>query len=307
MKAEGHMLKLGAGQFIEGFEPQLVGKKAGDKVEVKVAFPENYGAQHLAGRDAIFDVTIHEIHEEAEATADDELAQRLGLADLTALKDAVKEQLQKEYDNQARVVLKKALLDALDETYSFDLPAGMVEAEHNSVMEQVKADRKQRGDDAEELSKEEEAEYKAISERRVRLGLVLSEVGEQNNITVSQEELQRAVIQEAQRYPGQEKEVFDYFSKNEQALQSLRGPVFEEKTVDFILELATVTEKKVSPEELASALEDEHDHDCHDENCSHETHAKKKKPAAKKSSDDKKTSEKKAAPKKKAAAKKKDA
>lgn len=320
MKAEGHMLKLGAGQFIEGFEPQLEGKKAGDKVEVKVTFPENYGAAHLAGREAIFDVTIHEIHEEAESQIDDELAKRLGLEDLEALKNAVKEQLQKEYDNQSRIVLKKALLDSLDAAYDFDLPATMVDAEYNSVIEQVKADRKQRGDENEELSAEEEKEYKSISERRVRLGLVLSEVGEANNITISEEELKRAVITEAQKYPGQEKEVFDYFSSNNQALQSLRGPLFEEKTVDFILELAEVSDKTVSAEELANALNDDEEHECGDDNCSHESHKKeakkkapaKKKTAAKKKSDeakseDKPAAKKKAPAKKKAAAKKKDA
>lgn len=311
MKAEGHMLKLGAGQFIEGFEPQLVGKKAGDKVEVKVAFPEQYGAAHLAGRDAIFDVTIHEIHEEIAGKADDELAKRLGMADLDALKNAVKEQLQKEYDSQSRMLLKKELLDILDEKHQFELPEMMREAEYNNIVDQVKADRQQRGDSDVELSEEEQAEYKDIAARRVRLGLVLSEIGHQNNITVSDPELQKAVITEAQRYPGQEKEVFDFYSKNRQALESLRGPIFEEKTVDFILELAEVKEKSVSAEELASALNDgEEEHHCHDESCSHESHKKpaKKKGAAKKTTASKKEDTadkpKKAAPKKKAAAKK---
>lgn len=306
MKAEGHMLKLGAGQFIEGFEPQLVGKKAGDQIDVKVTFPEQYGAAHLAGRDAIFDVTIHEIHEEAASKADDDLAKRLGLDDLAALKDAVKEQLQREYDNQSRIVLKKALLDALDDAYDFDLPPAMLDAEYTNIIEQVKYDRKTRGDESEELSKEEEAEYKSISERRVRLGLVLSEIGMQNNLSVSDEELKRAVITEAQKYPGQEKQVFDYYSQNKQALESLRGPLFEEKTVDFILELADIKDKKVSAEELASALDDDHDHDhdCGDENCSHSAHKKpvKKKGAAKKKPAAKKEAKK--APAKKSAKKK---
>jgi trigger factor len=308
MKAEGHFLKLGSGQFIPGFEDQLVGVKAGDKVEVKVTFPENYGAHELAGRDAIFDVVVHEIHEDAGAEINDALAERLGLENLDKLKAAVKEQLQADYDRQSRMVLKKALLDALDETHTFKVPQGMLEAEYNNILDQVKWDRQQReGADADaSLSKAEEKEYHEIAERRVRLGLVLSEIGVSNKITVADTELQQAVIREAQKYPGQEREVFDYFSKNRQALESLRAPLFEEKTVDFILELASVKEKKVSIEELAHALDDDddHNHDCGDESCSHESH---KKPAAKKKAAAKKTDDKpaaKKAPAKKAAAKK---
>lgn len=287
MKAEGHFLKLGSGQFIPGFEEQLVGAKAGDKVEVKVGFPAQYGATELAGRDAIFDVTVHEIHEDAGAEINDDLATRLGLENLDKLKAAVKEQLQADYDRQSRMVLKKGLLDALDETHKFKVPQGMLEAEYNNIIDQVKWDRQQReGADTEvSLSKAEEKEYHEIAERRVRLGLVLSEIGTSNKITVSDVELQQAVIREAQKYPGQEREVFDYFSKNRQALESLRAPLFEEKTVDFILELAEVKEKKVSVDELAHALDedDEHQHDCGDDSCGHESHKKAKKAPAKKS------------------------
>ena len=302
MKAEGHFLKLGGGQFIPGFEDQLIGVKAGDKVDVKVSFPKNYGAKELAGRDAIFEVNVHEIHEDAAAEANDELAERLGLENLDKLKDVIKQQLQADYDRQSRMVLKKGLLDALDDLHQFAIPAGMLEAEYNNIIDQVKIDRQQReGIDTDvELSKKDLAEYKSISERRVRLGLVLSEIGVSNKITITDQELQQAVIMEAQKYPGQEKQVFDYFSKNRQALDSLRAPLFEEKTVDFILELVKVTEKKVTPEELAVALDEDdedhdHAHDCGDDSCGHESHKKKaeaKKPAAKK------------APAKKAAAKK---
>lgn len=302
MKAEGHMLKLGSNQFIPGFEEQMIGKKAGDSFEVNVSFPAEYGAAHLAGRDAIFAVTIHEIHEDAKAEIDDAFAERLGLENLDALKNAVREQLQAEYDGQSKMVLKKHLLDQLDDLHkNITIPATMLEAEFQTIQDQVKADRQQRGDKNTDMSKAEEKEYREISERRVRLGLVLSEIGMQNDIKVENAELQQAVIAEAQKYRGQEKEVFDYFSKNPQALEQLRGPLFEEKTVDFILELATVTEKKVSADDLAAALDDgddhDHAHDCGDDSCSHEAHNKDKKPAAKK----------KAPAKKKAAAKKKDA
>ena len=293
MKAEGHNLKLGSGQFIPGFEEQLVGKKAGEKVEVKVSFPEEYGAAELAGRDAIFDVTIHEIQEQGEAKVDDEFAKSLGMDDVAALKKAVEEQLQNEYDSQSRMSLKKNLLDALDEAHDFEIPEGMRKLEVESILSQVEADRKRQGEEA-ELSDDEKAEFEAIAERRVRLGLVLAEVGNNNDITVADNELQQAVISEAQKYPGQEKEVFDYYSKNRQALESLRAPLFEEKVVDFIVELAEVTEKEVSAEDLLKAIEEDDE--------APKKPAKKKKAASKKKADEKSAEE-----KKKPAAKKKTA
>ncbi|MBX2834382.1 MAG: trigger factor [Micavibrio sp.] len=256
MKAEGHNLKLGSGQFIPGFEEQLIGAKAGDTLDVKVSFPENYGAAHLAGRDAIFECTVHQIREDGEAQIDDEFAKSLGLEDVKALKAAVEEQLQKELDQQSRINLKKNLLDVLDEKHEFEIPAGMLEMEFDNIMQQIEMDRKQSGQDV-DSSDEEKAEFREIANRRVRLGLVLSEVGQQNKITVNDQELQRAVITEAQKYPGQEKEVFDYYSKNPQALESLRAPLFEEKVVDYIVELADVKEKEISAEALAKLLEEE--------------------------------------------------
>ena len=298
MKAEGHKLKLGSGMFIPGFEEQLVGKKAGDKVEVKVSFPEAYQAPDLAGRDAIFDVEIHEIHEDAEAQVDDEFAKALGLDDLEALKKAVGEQLQNEFDNQSRMALKKELLDYLDDAHSFEIPKMMLEMENTNILDQIKIER-QRNGEGEDLSKEEEKEFKEIAERRVRLGLVLAEVGNAQKVTVSDPELQQAVIREAQRYPGQEKEVFDYYSKNREAVESLRAPLFEDKVVDYILELADVSEKEVKADELMAILEDDAEE------------KPKKKAAAKKSTakkddakDEKKPAAKKAPAKKKAAAKK---
>ncbi len=283
MAAEGHNLELGSGQFIPGFEEQLIGKKAGDKVEVKVGFPEEYGAAELAGRDAIFDVEIHEIRESVDAVIDDEFAKTLGMEDLAALRKAVEDQTNQEFNNHSRLKLKKELLDQLDGEYDFDIPEGMKDAELQNILHQIKVENQQRGVD-EEPSDEEKEELEVIAARRVRLGLVLSEVGKEADITVVDAELQQAVIQEAQKYPGQEKEVFDYFSKNREALESLRAPIYEDKVVDYILELSTVTEKEVSVEELTA--DDEEDE------------KPKKKPAAKKPA-----AKKKAAPKKKEEAK----
>lgn len=294
MHAHGHKLKLGSGQFIPGFEDQLIGQKAGEKVEVKVTFPENYGAAELAGREAIFDVDIHEIHEESEAQVDDEFAKSLGLDDVAALKKAVGEQLQQEYDHHSRLNLKKALLDFLDDAHDFEIPAGMLELENKNILDQLELDRKRNGEDG-EISDAEKKEYAAIAERRVRLGLLLSEIGNTNNITVSDPELQQAVIREAQRFPGQEKDVFDYYSKNRNALESLRAPLFEDKVVDYILELASVSEKEVTSEELIAALEEDDE----------KPKAKKKSSAKKKDEGDKPAEDKRPAAKKKAPAKKK--
>ena len=256
MHAHGHKLKLGSGQFIPGFEEQLIGQKTGEKVEVKVKFPDQYGAAELAGREAIFDVDIHEIHEEGEAEINDEFAQSLGIENVEALRKAVGEQLQQEFDQQSRLNLKKDLLDFLDDAHDFEIPGGMLELENKNILDQLELDRQRNGEKA-EITEEEKHEYAAIAERRVRLGLLLSEIGNSNNITVSDPELQQAVIREAQRYPGQEKDVFDYYSKNRNALESLRAPLFEDKVVDYILELAEVKEKEVTPEQLMAALEED--------------------------------------------------
>ncbi|PCJ99788.1 MAG: trigger factor [Zetaproteobacteria bacterium] len=302
MAAEGHHLELGSNSFIPGFEDQLIGKKAGDKLEVKVQFPEEYGSAELAGRDAIFDVEIHEIRESVEAEIDDEFAKSLGMDDLKALRDAVAEQTNQEFDNHSRLKLKKELLDQLDESHKFDIPQGMKDLELQNILQQVKMDNQQRGIDVDPTD-EETAELTDIAARRVRLGLVLSEIGKENNIQVADAELQKAVITEAQKYPGQEKEVFDYFAKNREALESLRAPIYEDKVVDFILELATVTEKEVTVEELTS------DEDADDASKS----KTKKKPAAKKKEtakkDDKSANEESSSKSesKKAPAKKKDA
>lgn len=251
MHAHGHSLELGAGQFIEGFEDQLIGKKAGDKVEVNVKFPDDYHAEELKGREAIFDVEVEEVQEYAETKIDEEFAKKLGFEDKKALEAAVEEQIQGQHDNLSRLKLKRALLDALDEGHDFEVPAGMLDMEFDAIMQQVRMERQNELKDGKlELEDGEEDELRAICERRVRLGMVLSEIGQSNNIQVNDQELQRAVIREAQRYPGQEAQIFEYYKKNRQALDSLRAPLFEDKVVDYILELAEVKEKDVSLDEL---------------------------------------------------------
>lgn len=251
MHAHDAQLELGSGQFIPGFEDQLVGKKVGDKVEVKVTFPEQYHAAELAGQDAIFDTEVKEIRQAKPVEINDEFAQKLGLDNEKALREIIEKQMQSEYDGFSRQKVKRALLDSLDDSHDFEIPAGMKDMEYQNILMQVKMERQADLQDGElKLTAEEEEELQAIAERRVRLGLVLSEVGRANNVKITDQELQRAVIMEAQRYPGQEAQVFEYYRKNRQALDALRAPVFEDKVVDFILELASVSETPVSIEAL---------------------------------------------------------
>lgn len=258
MHAHDAQLELGSGQFIPGFEDQLAGKKVGDKVEVKVTFPEAYHAAELAGQDAIFDVEVKEILQAKATEINDDFAKKLGLDSEKALRDIIEKQIQSEYDNLSRQKVKRALLDTLDDSHDFEIPSGMKDMEYQNILMQVKMERQADLKDGElNLTSEEEEELHAIAERRVRLGLVLSEVGRANNIQITDQEMQRAVINEAQRYPGQEAQVFEYYRKNRQALEALRAPVFEDKVVDFILELASVTEKPVSIEELTKEEEEE--------------------------------------------------
>lgn len=256
MKAEGHKLELGSNQFIPGFEDQLVGQKVGSKIEVNVTFPENYGAPDLAGREAIFDVTIHEIHETAEAEINDEFATTLGFDDEKALRDAVKHQLSTDYEMQTRQNMKRQLLDYLDDKHSFEIPQGMLDAELQGITQQIEEERKL-SEEAEDLSDEEKEELTTIAERRVRLGLVIAEIGSANKVQVNDQDLQRAVIAEAQKYPGQEKQFFDFYQGNQQAQEGMRAGLFEDKVVDFLFEQADVTEKEVSIEELMADDEEE--------------------------------------------------
>ena len=257
MEGHGHKLELGSGQFIPGFEEQLTGKNAGDKVEVKVSFPAEYHAAELAGQAAVFDVEIKAVHEHADAELDGEFAKKLGFDDMSAVRGAIEKQIQADYDQMSRMKLKRSLLDALDDSHSFDVPQGMLDLEYQNIRQQIAMERQNELKDGQlDMTPDEEEELHAIAERRVRLGLVLSEIGRANNIQVNDQELNRAVIQEAQRYPGQESVVFDYYRKNRQALEALRAPVFEDKVVDYISQIATVTDKPVSLEELQADEDD---------------------------------------------------
>lgn len=256
MHAHGVELELGSGRFIPGFEEQLIGKNAGENVEVKVTFPKDYGAKELAGRDAIFDTIIESINEPGPVEINDDFAKKLGMEDVAALKAAVEQQMNAEYEMHSKMKVKRQLLDVLDENHDFDIPEGMVEAEYKGILQQVEAERKAGGPDAPELTEEDKEELELIAERRVRLGLVLAEIGSQNKVVVTDKELQREVMVEAQKYPGQEKMVIDYYQKNPSALQMLRAPLFENKVVDLILKDATITDKEVSVEDLTKEDDD---------------------------------------------------
>ncbi len=264
---EGVQLELGSGSFIPGFEEQLIGAKAGNEKKVEVTFPENYGSSDLAGKAATFDVTVKEVQKPVAAKVDDDLAVAMGLQDLKALKETIKGQIERSHAQMSRARLKRVLLDTLAAQYDFDIPEGMVDIEYRQIWEQIKRDAIQSGeamedelkDKEEPDSKEERAEFRALAERRVRLGLLLSEVGRDNNVQIRQEEVNRMVAEEARRYPGQEKEVMEFYRNNEQAMAQLRAPIYEDKVVDFILELAEVKDRTVTREALEQALESEDD------------------------------------------------
>ncbi len=315
--AEDAQVVIGAGQFIPGFEEQLIGVKAGDEKVLKVTFPAEYQAADLAGKDAEFAVTVKAVKKPVDTKIDDEFAKKLGMDSLTALREAIVKSLEGEHKSQSRNRAKRRILDALDAKHDFDLPANMVEAEFNAIWQQVEADVKAGNLDEEDKDKSEDdlkAEYRAIAERRVRLGLVLAEIGQEAKITVAAEELARAINAEAMRYPGQEKQIAEYFQKNPEAQARLRAPIFEEKAVDYILELAKVKDVEVSRDELYADDDAPGDTSAKKKTAKKKTAAKKtaaKKPAAKKApakTTARKPAAKKAAPEKapakKAAAKK---
>ena len=253
-------LKLGSGQFIPGFEDQLTGTKAGEKRDVNVTFPENYGSKDLAGKPATFAVTVKEIHKPVAATLDDALAKQMGLDDLETLRKAVRDQLGRDYARVVRARLKRQLLDRLAEAHQFTVPQGMVDLEFDAIWKNVEEERKQGplSDPALAGKSEDElkVEFRRIAERRVRLGLLLSEVGRLNNIQVSQEEVNRALVEQARRFPGQERQVIEYYRNNPDALAQLRAPLFEDKVIDFITEMASVTDKPATIEELMKEPEE---------------------------------------------------
>jgi trigger factor len=251
---------LGSDSFIPGFEAQLIGAKAGDQRTVNVAFPENYTATHLAGRDASFDVTVKSVSAPGELVLDDEFAKQFGFDSLDKLKDAIRSNIERDYTRASRDKLKRALLDALDKKYSFELPEGLVEQEFSGIWTQVENEQKAGGKSFEEEGTTEEAaraDYRRIAERRVRLGLVLAEVGQSANVQVTDDEVTQALLERARQFPGQEKMVWDYYRNNPEALAQLRAPVFEEKVVDHIVAMAKVTDQTVSKDELFKIEADE--------------------------------------------------
>lgn len=258
--AEGFKLKLGSGQFVPGFEDQLIGAKAGDAKVLDITFPENYGNADLSGAAVTFDVTVHEVHKAIPAAADDELAKQVGLESLEKLREIIREQMSRDLTQMARARIKRALLDILADNHAFPVPESLTEHEFGAIWKQVEEDRANGQLDPQDEGKSDDelkAEYRTLAERRVRLGLLLSEVGRTNNVTVSQEDLNQGLMAEARRYPGQERFVFQYYRENPQALDQIRAPIFEDKVIDFILELAKVEDRVVTAEELRAEPEGE--------------------------------------------------
>src|SRR5499427_6625229 len=253
-------VNVGSGTFIPGFEDQLVGMAAGETRTVTVTFPANYPTATLAGKQAEFEVVAKSVEAPGTVTVDEALATSLGMESLDKLKSLVKERIAREHAGMSRQKLKRQLLDQLDAMHKFSPPPTLVEDEFTNVWNAIESDLKQQGRTfADEGTTEEKAreEYRTIAERRVRLGLVLAEIGEKNNIKVADDELSRAIVERARQVPGREQEVWDYYRKNPQALASIRAPLFEEKVVDFLVELATVTDKQVSREQLYEDDEDD--------------------------------------------------
>ncbi len=251
--AKDHRLELGSNAFIAGFEEQLIGHIVGDKVEANVTFPKEYVNAELAGKPAVFAVEIKEIHEPDAINLDEGLAKKMGFDDLETLRKAARDQMEREYARMARARLKRELLDRLAEKHDFPAPQGMVDLEFAAIWRNVEAERQRGTSDpsiAGKTDDEIKAEFRVIAERRVRLGLLLSEVGRLNNIQVTQDEVNRVMMEEARRFPGQERKVFEYFRKNPEAAAQLRAPLFEDKVVDFIIEMAKVTDRPVAIDEL---------------------------------------------------------
>ena len=259
---EDHPLVLGSKQFIPGFEEQLIGVKAGDEKVIEVTFPEDYQAENLAGKATTFDVTVKKVAAQGDVTIDDEFATGLGLESLEKLKELVRSQIESQHGAMTRQRVKRQLLDKLDEHYSFELPEALLDSEFDVIWRQVEEDMKRNEktfEDEDTTEDEAKAEYRKIAERRVRLGLVLSDIGEKNEIQVSEEEMQRALYDRVRQFPGQEQQVFEYYKNNQAAIASLRAPIYEEKVVDFMLELAAVTDKTVTKEELEQMIAEDDD------------------------------------------------
>jgi len=264
--AEGHSLELGSNSFIPGFEDGIVGAKPGTTIDVPVTFPEDYQAAHLAGKLAVFEVKLNELHEKADASIDDELATRLGFENLDGLKGAIAEQINGQHQTALRQMTKKNVLDALAEGEAFDVPPSLFKQEYESVARAMNPKAVEQDHDHdhdndhpavdEGMDDDAKAEAEAVARRRVRLGLLITEIGRENNIEVTEEDTRRAVFEEARRYPGQEQMVLEYFQKNPQAMQQIAGPIFEDKVIDFILEMAKVTDVTIDTDTLYAAPEE---------------------------------------------------
>ena len=253
--AEDYPLVLGSNSFIPGFEAQLVGVKVGEEVEVNVTFPAEYGAENLAGKDAVFECKIKAVKAPKPAEINDELAKKFGAEDLAALKGQISERLEAEYAGAARAVQKRHLLDALDKLVKFELPPSLVEAEAGQIAHQLWHDENPdvQGHDHPEIKPTDE--HNSLAERRVRLGLLLAELGQKAEIQVTDAEMTQAMMNQARQYPGQERQFFEFVQQNPQMQQQMRAPLFEDKVVDYVFELATVTDKEVSKDELQKAVE----------------------------------------------------
>ncbi len=255
-------LTVGSGEFIPGFEEQLIGMKKGETREIDVTFPKDYQSEELAGKKAQFEVTILHVDGPNQGDLDDDFAKRLGMENVEALRGAVKTQMEAALASMSRQHVKRQILDALDDGHKFDVPAQLVDAEFNTIWQRVMHEVESHGRSfADEGTTEEAAreQYRKIAERRVRLGLVVAEIGNQNNVEVTEEEHQQALIAEVRRFPGQEQQVYDYYRKNPQALAGLRAPVFENKVVDFVAEKGKITDKKMTRAELAKLIQADED------------------------------------------------
>jgi trigger factor len=253
--AEDYPLVLGSNSFIPGFEDGLIGVTEGDEKNVEITFPDDYQAEHLKGKAAVFETTVKAVKAPADAEIDDELAKQFGADDLAALKTQITERLEAEYLGASRAVTKRALLDELDKAVSFDLPESLVEAEAQQIAHQLwhEENPEVEGHDHPEIEATED--HKQLAERRVKLGLLLADVGQKNEISVSDAELTQAIMNQARQYPGQERQFFEFAQQNAQFRQQVQAPIFEDKVVDHILDAAKVTEKEVSKDDLQKSVE----------------------------------------------------
>ena len=254
-KADDYPLVIGSNSFIPGFEDQLIGSKEGQKLDVNVTFPKEYGSEKLAGNPAVFNVLVKSVNEPKPAKVDDELAKKFGVESLEELKSQIGERLKAEFSVATRAILKRELMDKLDKLIKFELPVGLIENEATDIAHQLWHEENPDVKDHNHDKIEPTAEHNSIANRRVKLGLLLAELGSKNKIVVSEKETQEALMQKSKEYPGQEKAFFEFMQKNPQAKEQLKAPLFEDKVIDFIVELSSVTEKTVSKEELKKAVE----------------------------------------------------